>query len=164
VFLFVYKFLDFSWESLLSSIAGVAAILVSIFPTERPGDGVPLTPFQAKLGEGVVSGIHYAVAIVFIGLLVPIVLFFARDEGRRDNRRWRSFHTLSAVFIVAGAALAGFAGITGDPDKGVLYGEWIAIWAFGASWLAKGAERGVLFGRKPAPVAVETPEAPPVIH
>lgn len=165
VFLIVYKFLDFSWESLLSSLAGAAAILVAIFPTERPGDGVQLTPFQVKLGEGVVSGIHYAVAVVFIGLLVPIVLFFARDEGARSHRGWRSFHTLSAVFIVAGAALAGFAGITGDPDKGVLYGEWIAIWAFGASWLAKGAERGVLFGRRPTPAeAAAAPEAPPVPH
>ena len=45
-----------------------------------------------------------------------------------------------------GAALAAIAGITGGPDKGVLFGEWIAIWAFGASWLAKGAEWETLFG------------------
>lgn len=156
VFLVVYKFLDFSWESLLSSLAGMAAMLVAVFPTERPGDGVPLTPWQAKLGEGVVSGIHYATAAVFIGLLVPIVLFFARDE----ERKWRSFHTVSAAFIVFGAVLAAFAGITGDPNRGVLYGEGIAVWAFGASWLAKGAEWGVLLGRTRAPA----PEAPALPH
>jgi hypothetical protein len=165
VFLLVYKFLDFSWESLLSSIAGVCAVLVAIFPTERPGDGVPLTPWQAKLGEGVVSGIHYTVAAVFIGLLVPIVLFFALQEGRRGHRNWRSFHTVSAALILFGALLAAFAGITGDPDRGVLYGEWIAVWAFGASWLAKGAEWKVLFGREAEPAAVEEapPDAPPVL-
>jgi hypothetical protein len=170
MFLFAYKFLDFSWESLLSSLAGVCAVLVAVFPTERPGDGVPLNPFQAKLGEGVVSGIHYTTAAIFIGLLVPITLMFAREEGRRKSnegrltwRFWRGFHTVAAALILFGAILAAFAGITGDPDKGVLYGEWIAIWAFAASWLSKGAEFDVLFGRagaaKPAPQA---PEAPPV--
>jgi hypothetical protein len=161
VFLVVYKFLDFSWESLLSSLAGLAAVLVALFPTERPGDGVTLTPFQVKFGEGTVTAIHYGAAIAFIGLLVPIVLFFARDEGSREHRNWQSFHTVSAALILFGAALAAFAGITHGPDKGVLIGEWIAIWAFGVSWLAKGAERKVLFGRR---IAADTraPESPGV--
>lgn len=154
VFLVVYKFLDFSWESLLSSLAGAAAVLVAIFPTERPGEGVTPTPFQVKLGEGVVTAIHYGAAVAFIGLLVPIVLFFSRDEGRRGHRKWQGFHTVAAAFIFFGAALAAFAGITGGPDKGVLIGEWIAIWAFAASWLAKGAERRTLFGRGAAPSVV----------
>lgn len=81
------------------------------------------------------------------------MLFFARDEGRREHRNWRGFHTVAAVLILAGAALAAFAGITGGPDKGVLFGEWIAIWAFGASWLVKGAEWETLFGPRPAMTA-----------
>jgi hypothetical protein len=171
VFLVVYKFLDFSWEGLLSSLAGVAAVLVAVFPTERPGDGVALTPFQVKLGEGVVSGIHYGAAAAFIGLLVPITLFFARDEGRRESNGsrlsggfWRSFHSVAAAFILFGASLAAIAGITGGPDKGVLYGEWIAVWAFGISWLTKGAELDVLRGRvaavRRAPPAPEAPGVP----
>jgi hypothetical protein len=150
VFLFVYKLPDLSWESLLSSLAGLSAVLVAVFPTERPGDGVPPTPFQVELGEGVVTAIHYGAAVAFIALLVPIVLFFARDEGRRGHRNWQGFHTLAAVLIVSGAVLAAFAGITGGPDKGVLFGEWIAIWAFGAAWLAKGAEWKTLFGPREA--------------
>jgi hypothetical protein len=161
VFLVVYKFLDFSWESLLSSLAGLAAVLVAVFPTERPGDGVTLTPFQVKLGEDVVTAIHYGAAVAFIVLLVPIVLFFAREEGRRDHKRWQGFHTVTAACIVLGAALAAFAGITGGPDKGVLYGEWIAIWAFAASWLTKGAEADVLFRRGAlAPAAADAERAP----
>ena len=165
VFLVVYKFLDFSWESLLSSLAGAAAVLVAVFPTERPGDGVTLTPFQVKFGESTVTAIHYGAAVAFIALLIPIVLFFARDEGKRNHRSWQGFHTVSAAFILFGAALAAFAGITGGPDKGVLFGEWIAIWAFAASWLAKGAERKVLFGRSDEPVLVPaeySPESPTV--
>lgn len=161
VFLVVYKFLDFSWESLLSSSAGAAAVLVAVFPTERPGDGVTPTPFQVKLGEDVVTAIHYGAAVAFIALLVPIALFFARDEGRRAHRAWQGFHTVAAVFIVFGAVLAAFAGITGGPDKGVLFGEWIAIWAFGASWLVKGAEWETLFGRRAATV-VAGADRPPV--
>jgi len=160
VFLVVYKFLDFSWESLLSSLAGAAAVLVSVFPTERPGDGVTPTPFQVKLGEDVVTAIHYGAAVAFIALLVPIALFFARDEGRRAHRSWQGFHTVAAVFIVFGAVLAAFAGITGGPDKGVLFGEWIAIWAFGASWLVKGAEWETLFGRRAASVVAGADRPP----
>jgi hypothetical protein len=160
VFLIVYKFLDFSWESLLSSLAGAAAVLVGVFPTERPGDGVTPTPFQVKLGEDVVTAIHYGAAVAFIALLVPIVLFFARDEGRRGHHNWRGFHTVTAVLILAGAALAAFAGITGGPDKGVLFGEWIAIWAFGASWLVKGAEFETLFGRGAIPSVVARANRP----
>jgi hypothetical protein len=160
VFLVVYKFLDFSWESLLSSLAGAAAVLVAIFPTERPGDAVTLTPFQVKFGEDTVTTIHYGSAVAFIALLIPIVLFFARDEGQREHRNWQAFHTITAAFILFGAALAGFAGITGGPDKGVLFGEWIAIWAFGASWLSKGAEWKTLFGRRGEPAVVDSPTVP----
>jgi len=149
VFLVVYKALDLTWESLLSTAAGLAAMLVAVFPTERPGEGVPPTPFQVKLGEGAVTAIHYGSAIAFIGLLVPIVLFFARDEGKRGHKSWHAFHWLTAGCIVLGAALAGFAGLTGGPDKGVLIGEWIAIWAFGISWLVKGAEFEILWHRPP---------------
>jgi hypothetical protein len=49
--------------------------------------------------------------------------------------------------IVAAAALAAFAGITGEPDKGLLFAEAVAVWAFGASWLMKGAELDILLGR-----------------
>ena len=136
-------------------------MVVAIFPTERPGEGVTLTPFQVKLGEPAVTAIHYGAAIAFIGLLVPIVLFFARDEGRRGQRSWRGFHTVSAALIVFGAALAAFAGLTHGPDKGVLFGEWIAIWAFGFSWLAKGAEWKVLFRRPSAPPGAADAEQPP---
>jgi hypothetical protein len=161
VFLLVYKVLDFSWESLLSSLAGTAAVVVAVFPTERPGDGVTPTPFQVKLGEGVVTAIHYGAAVAFIALLIPIVLFFSRDEGRRQHRNWQGFHAVSAAVILFGAALAAFAGITGGPDKGVLFGEWIAIWAFAASWLVKGAEWQTLFGPGPARSVVAGTDRPP---
>lgn len=154
VFLFVYKLSDFSWESLLSTLAGAAAVVVAVFPTERPGDGVSPTPLQVRFGESVVEGIHYGSAVAFITLLAPITFLFGRNEGRRPPRPgrrspqfWRAFHWTCTFFILVGAALAAYAGITGGPDKGVLIGEWIAVWAFSASWLMKGAELDILRGR-----------------
>ena len=163
VFLFVYKFLDFTWESLLSTLAGAAAVLVAVFPTERPGVGVSPTPFQVKFGESVVEGIHYGSAVAFIALLAPITLIFGRDEGRRSARPgrrsprfWRAYHWACTVFILLGAALAAYAGITEEPDKGVLFGEWIAVWAFGASWVMKGAELDTLLGRSSSRASAAT--------
>lgn len=143
VFLFVYKLPDFTWESLLSTLAGAAAVVVALFPTGRPGSGVDLTPLQLRLGESVVEGVHYGAAVAFIGLLAPITYLFGREEGRTDrpNRpprpAWKTFHWLCAGLILVGAGLAIFAGITGGPDKGLLFAEWLAIWAFGASWLMR---------------------------
>ena len=111
------SFSSFSWESLLSSLAGAAAVVVAVFPTERPGDGVTLTPFQVKFGESAVDR-H------------PL-----RSCGRRSSRcssRSSSsspgtkeaertgpgrVSTRSApALILFGAVLAAFAGITGGPD------------------------------------------------
>ena len=54
VFLILYKLVEFSWESRLSTLAGTAAVVVALFPTGRPGDGVSETPLQLRFGEGVV--------------------------------------------------------------------------------------------------------------
>lgn len=154
VFLVLYKLTEFSWESRLSTCAGFAVLLVALFPTGRPGDGVSLTPLQDLLGEATVEGIHFAAAVIFIGSLAPITYFFGRDEGnetarsgRRSRRFWRAYHWVCTGLIVAAAALALFAGVTGEPDKGLLIAEAVAVWAFAASWLMKGAELDILLGR-----------------
>ena len=119
-----------------------------------------------KLGEPVVTAIHYGAAIAFIALLIPIVLFFARDEGKRGQRTWQGFHTVSAALIGFGAHPRRVRRHHGQAGQGVLFGEWIAIWAFGAAWLAKGAEWKVLFRRTAAVSAVaggistESPSVP----
>ena len=154
VFLVLYKLTDFSRESRLSTYAGVAVLLVALFPTGRPGAGVSVTPLQDLLGEATVEGIHFGAAGVFIAALAPITYYFGRDEGnrtarpgRRSPRFWRIYHWVCTVLIVAAVVLAAFAGITGEPDKGLLIAEAVAVWAFGASWLMKGAELDILLGR-----------------
>jgi uncharacterized membrane protein len=155
VFLILYKAADFSRESRLSSYAGLAVIFVALFPTGRPGAAVPFTPLQDLAGEATVERIHFGAAGIFIALLAPITYYFGREEGRRpaapgrrSRRFWRTFHWTCTGLILAALALAAFAGITSEPDKGLLIAEWIAVWAFGASWLMKGAELDILLGRR----------------
>jgi hypothetical protein len=154
VFLVLYKLNEFSRESRLSTFAGVAVLIVALFPTGRPGDGVSVTPLQDLLGEATVEGIHFGAAAVFIGSLAPITYYFGREEGnetgrpgRRSRRFWRAYHWSCTGLIAVAAALALFAGITGEPDKGLLFAEAVAVWAFAASWLMKGAELDILLGR-----------------
>ena len=141
VFLVTYKFTEASQESRASTYAGLAAILVALFPTARPGDGFALTPLQTRLGEATVEGIHFGSAGVFIGLLALISFYFGKFGRTR-----RRMHYACAGIIVAALALAAFAGITSEPDKGLLVAEVLAVVAFTASWLAK-VEFDILFGR-----------------
>ena len=141
VFLFTYKILEWSRESLLSSIAGVAAIAVAVFPTGRPGDGFAPTPLQEWLGEPRVETIHFVAAAVFIGSLGLISSYFARYRTTHERLHWVA---VGVIGLAAGLAL--LAAFTGEPDKGILIAEWSAIWAFGASWLAT-VELDLLLGR-----------------
>jgi hypothetical protein len=145
VFLITYKFADFTRESRASTYAGLAVILVALFPTGRPGVGFPLTPLQAQLGETVVERIHFAAAGVFIGLLALISFYF----GTYGRTRRRLHYACAGVILVA-LALAAFAGITGEPDKGLLVAQVAAVLAFTVSWLAT-VEFDILFGRGKAP-------------
>jgi hypothetical protein len=46
-------------------------------------------------------------------------------------------------------------GGVGSPPRSLLIGEWVSAWAFGASFLAKGAEWDMLFGT-PRPAVAAT--------
>lgn len=161
-FLITYKFLDVSWENALSVLAGGAAIIVALFPTGRPGKGVPANPLQDLLSETTVERIHFVSAAIFIASLAVITCFFARRpvERRRSKfspKFWTAYHLFFAGLIFAALALAAVAGITSRPDKGLLIAEVVAVLAFGASWFAKGFEIPTLLGRQDE--SVEEPPA-----
>ena len=56
VFLVIYKIADRTRESRVSTYAGIAVIVVALFPTGKPGAGVPPTPLQNLLGGGTRRG------------------------------------------------------------------------------------------------------------
>jgi hypothetical protein len=156
VFLLTYKVAERSRENRLSTYAGFAVILVALFPTGRPGPGVPVTPLQLELSETNVERIHFGAAGIFIASLAVISFYFSRPGPQTGNLSpsfWARYHRLCAGFIVAALVLAGVTGFTGWPDKGLLIAEAVAVWAFGASWLMKGLEIDVLLGRRRARAA-----------
>lgn len=164
VFLVTYKVAERSRENRLSTYAGVAVIVVALFPTGRPGQGVTPTPLQNLLGETTVERVHFAAAAIFIASLAVICFYFAvppPKQGSMPASFWRRYHFLCAGFIVAALILAAVAGITSQPDKGLLIAEAVAVWAFGASWFMKGLELDVLLGRRGAATAPELPSVVP---
>ena len=143
VFLVTYKIADHSWENLVSIVAGLAVITVAVFPTGRPGSGVPLTPLQARFGAAAIERVHYTAGGIFFVSLIVISYFFARlgpKTGRRSPSFWRRFHLTCCGVIAAAVAFAAAQLVVNWPAYGLLVAETTAVWAFGASWLMKGFE------------------------
>ena len=149
VFLVTYMVFHRNLDNLFSTVAGITALGVALFPT---AGGRPLTGLQRRLGEQPVSDVHFVSAAIFILSLAAISVLFGWREGvRRDRpdprrrRWWRRFHWTAAAVIVAavaGIVLADLAGVA--QDYAVFAGETVAVVAFGVSWLAKGLELDML--------------------
>lgn len=156
-FLVTYKVVELRFEGIVSGLAGLSAFVLATFPTDLPkGLDSPETPLQIEVGQGTVSNVHYGAAIAFIGFLTLISIYFAIDEawrqqglGRLGKKFWLAYHSFCAfVMVVAAAYMILANGLETLPRAySLLIGESVAIAAFGASWLAKGAEWRMLFGR-----------------
>jgi hypothetical protein len=178
-FLFAYKFTEKNLDNLLSIFAGLAGMLIPLFPTGIPGDIDPppkLTPIQHgidhRFGLGTTQSIHYGATISFLLFLGGICILFGLREGERlphgnwiPTRVWGIFHLVCAGLIgLAGlwilaiihinhlGPIHDFGPLIHGPYQSVLFGEVLATMAFGASWLAKGAEINYLFFGRDEPV------------
>ena len=155
IFLITYKVAERNLDNTLSLIAGACAIVIPLFPTgEPPYAHVPLTPLQKLLGESTTKWVHFTASGAFLVSLAVITFFFGVREGKRPRRPgkrspafWRWFHwtctgvmSLALLWIVITLSV-------GWPSRALLIGECVSAWAFGASWLGKGAELDLLFGK-----------------
>jgi hypothetical protein len=155
IFLITYKVAELNLDNSASLLAGLSAIVIALFPTGKPPYAdVSLTPLQQLIGETATKWVHFAASGVFLVSLALITFFFGVREGLRPRRPgrhspefWRWFHWtctcvmgLALLWIVVTLAV-------GWPPRALLIGEWVSAWAFGASWLGKGAELDVLFGK-----------------
>jgi hypothetical protein len=161
VFLLTYKVAERNLDNLASLLAGFAACIIPIFPTGRPSHPViPLTPLQDLLGETAVTTVHFTASAIFLGALAVVSFFFGVREGKRPRRQgthfsptfWRWFHWVCTMLMALAIVWIVVTLSVGWPPRALLIGEWASAWAFGASWLAKGAELDMLFGR-PRPLA-----------
>ena len=121
VFLLIYKIVEWSRESLLSSVAGLAAIAVAVFPTGRPGRRLSARR-RCRTGSArvAVEKIHFVAAAVFIAALGLISPYFARY--RTDEQRELHWAAVGAIGLAAALrARRRFHGPAGqgDPDRRV---------------------------------------------
>ena len=140
----------------LSLVAGIAVLVVAFVPTARPGvpAGAPAcgtdpspagcVAVQQALGETAAATVHFLAAGVFVLSLAALCFVFARREqvhahqpGPARFLRACGWTILAAVgWILLGRVVdLEVSGLT------ALYvGEVVAVWAFGAAWLAKGRD------------------------
>jgi hypothetical protein len=167
VFLITYKVAERTLDNTLSILAGVAVLVVALFPTGLP-PGVSATPLQDLVGESVVEVIHFVAAATFIVSLAVITFFFgvregkrAPQEGKRSPRFWQRYHWTCTAAIGAALAWIGVTELAGGPSRSLLIGEAVAVWAFGASWLMKGLELDMLRGSRPDRASRDEVVSPP---
>lgn len=159
VFLLTYKISEKNLDNLASLVAGVCAATLALFPTGLPSHPVAgPTPLQNLLGETAVKSVHYVASGLFIVLLAVLSYYFGVREGARPPRPgrrsptfWRWYHWSCAFAMVLALVWIAVTLIVGWPPRSLLVGEWLCAWAFGASWLMKGAELDTLFAKPVAP-------------
>lgn len=151
-FLIAYRLVELKIvENWLSILAGLAVLVVVLFPTKRPDATVDPTPLQRWKGDSFVTWFHVGGAVAFIVLIGVISLFFAareHDRHRQDpgsGRLWWG-HVVCTGVIWGGGLYILWTEFQGGPRWSVFAGEFAAFTAFGISWLTKGAERRALFG------------------
>lgn len=155
VFFIGYVLAETGLENTLSGIAGIAAVLIAIFPAMRPSTRIPLTPLQKLVGEHDVEIVHLVASAIFLVALMGISFLYGRRERDRPRREgqqrspafWGRFHLLCAAVMALAFVWIAVTRSIGGPPHAVLAGEWISAWAFGASWLMKGLELDVLRAR-----------------
>ena len=131
VFLVLYKWPERTRECRVSTAAGLAVVVVALFPPVKPGETVATTPLQDLLGEEWVERGHFGAAGIFIFLLSRISRYWVRHRPERKR-----LHRVCEIVILLSLGLAIFTGVTDQPDYGILIAEFAAVWAFATSWLA----------------------------
>ncbi len=160
ILLLTYKIADRQRDSLLSSLAGIFAIGVALFPTAIPPGLQPTvtpTPIQEWLTEERSQLIHFICAGLFILCLMLLCVFFAYGElepeteefdGQRGvvpPKAWFTVHLSMALLILLSALFIVVTQLLHVWDTySVLIGEAVAIWAFGVSWFLKGMDLKIL--------------------
>ena len=136
LFLFTYRGFrnDYhSWDRWTAIIAGFAALVVALFPTEVPEHLAPLAWWQPWIGK-----LHYTGAtVLFLMFAVFALWLFRLDKNGRpqtSGRRNKIYLACGLVIIVC----IGWAGVNGSRSAPIFWQEAFALIAFSISWLVKG--------------------------
>ncbi|HEX6927567.1 MAG TPA: hypothetical protein VF167_19235 [Longimicrobiaceae bacterium] len=168
VFLICYKGYE-KIDNLVANLAGVAALLVALFPTpevprEAPEAETPLrdsiTLFSGPYAPDpdYVGWIHFGASAAFFILLAGMSLFlFTRSDPAAPPNPWKEqrnfiFRVCGIVMLFCVAAIPVTRLLLSEAaERSASYVFWfeaIAVVAFGVSWLTKG---GGVCGDRPYP-------------
>lgn len=145
LFLISYRGYPGDKDYLLTTLAGLFALGVAFFPTNDNSSGSCAIVYLPDNDPRRI--IHYTCATLFFLLLAAISFyFFTRSKGEKTGRkklRNKIYRTCGIVITVC-ISLIALYGIFGkhltafDKYKIIFWLEWVALLAFGASWLIKG--------------------------
>lgn len=134
-FLLMYRGYN-KWDTLVNTIAGIAALGVVIFPCECPWlmstDRVGLFWLPIKITKI----FHYiSAAITFSMLSLNSIWLFAKG----NNEKKKLIYRICGIIMLSAFTLFGiFSLIPNMPGWHVIIWETIMLFAFGISWLVKG--------------------------
>ncbi len=154
IFLFSYQGYPKTREELFSddwitTIAGVAAFGVALFPNENPAQLVS-SPWHVMFGLYPTAVLHYVSAFVFLLSLAYICLVKFTRGANPVRRRIYIICGWTVILMTIATFVASWFKVMGPalPQRLVidynlvLWVESIAVWAFSFSWMVKGkAER-----------------------
>jgi len=137
LFLFTYRGYEndyHKWDRRTAIVAGFAALVVALFPTEVPAHLTALTWWRPWTGK-----LHYGAATVLFLMFAFFALFLFRldKNGKTQTTGQRNkIYLACGIVIVAAILWAGYNGSRGAP---IFWQEALALIAFSVSWLVKGA-------------------------
>jgi hypothetical protein len=144
LFLFCYKGYDGDSDHFWTSLAAFFALCIAFFPTNNNSSDACAV---IHLPDNAVRRfIHYVSAAAFFLILGGVSLFlFTRSKGERtpEKKIRNHIYIICGLVILAAVVSIGiYAGVKGEsrwgPYKPVFWLEWVALLAFGVSWLVKG--------------------------
>ncbi|PZG02691.1 DUF998 domain-containing protein [Micromonospora deserti] len=152
VFLICYRYRRL--DDALSTVAGVLAVAVALFPTATDAPAGTLTADDVIIGR-----VHQIAAAALFVLLAVFCLFrFPASEpsGAARGRRVRNgiYYACGGLILSAitlAVASNALPEATRDTLKPLFWCEAVAVLAFGAAWLVKGEE--LFRAARPAPPA-----------
>ena len=144
LFLITYKGYPRSIDNIVTSCGGIMAFLIALLPTNN--DSAEPCVFIHWPDSSLRWWIHYISAAAFFIILAGTSLFlFTRSEGIKTPEkiiRNKIYRTCGVVMLLA-IALVPLLKVLERwqiplPSKPVFWLEWVALLAFGLSWLVKG--------------------------
>ena len=138
VFLIAYRGYPKSYDNVLTNFAGLAAIGIALFPVNESGHKAT---YQAHLSPQWIGYFHYAFALVFFSLLIYMCLRTFRQGARHATA---AKGTRNRIYTVCGLTMAAcvvsvpISQVTLPRTAAVFVAEFVALLAFGFSWLVKG--------------------------